>query len=117
MWSSEIIESADPDEFVSFIRPHGSEMLVTERGRFEARGVMIDSDRWYLQRRRERLARLIEVNTPRSGIIFLTEPGPGMFWNGAEIGMENLALFGPGRATSRLSGPTSFGSMSLAADD
>src|SRR5271167_2980981 len=117
MWSSEIIESADPDEFISSIRPHGCEILVTERGSFEARGVMIDIGRLYLQRRRERLARLVEVDLPRSGIIFLTEPGPSMFWNGAEIGAENLALFGPGRCISRLSGATSWGSMSLAVAD
>jgi AraC-like DNA-binding protein len=117
MWSSEIIESADPDEFISFIRPHGCDILVTERGSFQARAAMIDIDRLYLQRRRESLARLVEVDTPRSGVIFLTEPGPSMFWNGAEIGVENLALFGPGRCTSRLSGPTSWGSISLAADD
>ena len=96
MWSSEIVESADPDEFMSSIRPHGCEILVTERGSFDARSVMVDIDRLYLQRRRERLARLVEVDLPRSGIIFLTEPGPSMFWNGAEIGVENLALFGPG---------------------
>ncbi len=117
MWSSEIVESADPDEFISSIRPHGCEILVTERGSFEARGIMIDIDRLYLQRRTERLARLVKVETPRSGIIFLTEPGPSMFWNGAEIGAESLALFGPGTSISRLSGPTSWGSMSLAADD
>jgi AraC-like DNA-binding protein len=117
MWSSEIIESADPDEFISSIRPHGCEILVTQRGSFDARSVMVDIDRFYLQRRRERLARLVEVDLPRSGIIFLTEPGPSMFWNGAEIGVENLALFGPSRCISRLSGPTSWGSMSLAAED
>ncbi len=117
MWSSEIIESADPDEFISSIRPHGCEILVTERGSFAARSVMIDIDRLCLQRCSERLARLVEIDTPRSGIIFLTEPGPSMFWNGAEIGVENLALFGPGRCISRLSGATGWGSMSLAADD
>jgi AraC-like DNA-binding protein len=117
MWSSEIIESADPDEFISSIRPHGSEILVTERGSFEASGVIIDIDRLCLQQYKERLARLVEIDTPRSGVIFLTEPGPSMFWNGSEIGVENLALFGPGRCISRLSGATSWGSISLAADD
>jgi AraC-like DNA-binding protein len=117
MWSSEIIESADPDEFISSIRPHGCEILVTERGSFEARGVMIDIDRLYLQRRKERLARLVELDTIRWGIIFLTEPGPSMFWNGAEIGVENLALFSPGSCISRLSGPTSWGSIALDAND
>src|ERR1700734_1754334 len=112
MWSSEIIESADPDEFISSIRPRGCEILVTERGSFEACGVMIDINRLFLQRRRERLARLVEGDMPRSGVIFLTEPGPSMFWNGAEIGVDDLVLFGPGTSISRLSGPTSWGSMS-----
>jgi AraC-like DNA-binding protein len=118
MWSSEIIESADPDEFIGSIRPRGCQILVTERGSFEARAVLMDVDRLYLQRRRERLARLVEVDMPRSGIIFLTEPGPSMFWNGAEIGMKNVALFGSGsRCISRLSGATGWGSISLASDD
>jgi AraC-like DNA-binding protein len=118
MWSSKIVESNDPDEFISFIRPDGCEIIVTERGSFEARGILVDIDRIYLQRRRERLARLVEVDMPRSGIIFLTEPGPSMFWNGVEIGLDNLALFGPGaRYVSRLSGHTSWGSMSLPRDD
>jgi AraC-like DNA-binding protein len=118
MWASEIIESADPDEFIGLIRPNSCEILVTERGSFEARGILIDVDRLYVQRRRERLARLVEVDMPRSGIVFLTEPGPSIFWNGVEIGLENLALFGPGsRCVSRLLGPTSWGSMSLFSDD
>jgi AraC-like DNA-binding protein len=118
MWSSEIIESADPDEFISFIRPKGCEILVTERGLFEARGILIDIGGLYLQRRRERLARLVEVDMQRSGIVFLTEPGPPMFWNGAEIGLQDLAMFSPGdRYVSRTSGSTAWGSMSLAGDD
>jgi AraC-like DNA-binding protein len=118
MWSSKIVESADPDEFIRFIRPNGCKILVTERGSFEARGIFIDVDRLYLQRRRERLARLVEVDMLRAGIVFLTEPGPSMFWNGAEIGPDNLALFAPGsRYFSRLSGPTSWGSLSLACED
>lgn len=118
MWSSQIVGSVDPDEFLRFIRPAGCKILVTERGSFEARCTLIDVDRLHLQRRRERLARLVEVDMRRAGIVFLTEPGPSMFWNGAEIGPDNLALFAPGsRCFSRLSGATSWGSLSLARDD
>jgi AraC-like DNA-binding protein len=118
MWSSSIVESSDPDEFVTLIRPDGCEILVTERGPFKARGILMQIDRLYLQRRSEHLARLIQVAMPRSGMLFLTETGPSMFWDGVEIGHDNLALFSSGETyLSRLSGPTNWGSISLADDD
>lgn len=118
MWLAKIVESCDPDEFVSLIRPAGCELLVTERGAFRARGTLMDIGRLYLQRRSERLTRIVDVDMPRSGIIFLTEPGPSLFWDGAEIRHENVALFNAGNAyRSRLSGPTSWGSLSLSSDD
>ena len=118
MWSSQIVGSADPDEFIKFVRPDGCKILVTERGPFEADCTLIDVDRLHLQRRREKLARLVEVDMRRGGIVFLTEPGPSMFWNGVEVGPDNIALFAPGsRCFSRLSGATSWGSLSLARED
>jgi AraC-like DNA-binding protein len=118
MWSHRIVEANDPDEFVGLIRPHGCEILVTERGLFQARSILIDIDRLYVQRRRERLARLVEVEVSRPGIIFLTEPGPSMFCDGAEIRQEHLALFSSGNTyLSRLSGSTSWGAMSFTDDD
>jgi len=85
MWLARIVESRDPDEFVSLIRPDGCELLVTERGAFKARGTFMDIGRLYAQRRYERLSRIVDVDMPRSGIIFLTEPGPSLYWDGAEI--------------------------------
>jgi AraC-like DNA-binding protein len=118
MWSSRIVGSRDPDEFVTLIRPSGCDILVTERGPFKARGILMEIDRLYLQRRSERLARLIQVAMPRPGMLFLTEAGPSMFWDGVEIGQDNLALFSSGETyLSRLSGPTSWGALSLADDD
>jgi AraC-like DNA-binding protein len=118
MWSSRIVESSDPDEFVSLIRPNGCEILVTERGPFKARGILMEVGRLYLQRRSEQLARIIQATMPRTGMLFLTEPGPSMFWDGVEIGQENLALFSSGETyLSRLSGPTRWGALSLADDD
>jgi AraC-like DNA-binding protein len=118
MWSCRSVASSDPDEFVTLIRPGGCEILVTQRGPFKARSILMEIDRLYLQRRSEHLARLIQVAMPRPGMIFLTEPGPSMFWDGVEIGHENLALFSSGETyLSRLSGPTSWGGISLADDD
>jgi AraC-like DNA-binding protein len=118
LWSNMIIESRDPEEFVSMIRPDGCDVMVTERGPFEARGTLIAIGRLYAQRCYERLGRFIEVDTHRSGLVFLTTPGSRMFWGGAEIQYENLALFSSGNSyVSRLSGPTGWGSISIADND
>jgi AraC-like DNA-binding protein len=118
MWLAKIVESSDPDEFVGLIRPAGCELLVTERGAFEARGVFMDIGKLYAQRRSERLSRIIDVDMRQSGIVFLTEPGPSLYWDGAKVGYENVALFSAGNPyRSRLSGPTCWGSVSLSHDD
>jgi AraC-like DNA-binding protein len=117
IWSSGVFKSRDLDEFAGMIRPDGCEILVTERGSFDARGMLIDLCGLYAQRCRERLGRLIEVDMSCSGMIFLTEPGPSMFLSGAEIRYENVALFSSGNTyVSRLSGPASWGSLAFADD-
>jgi AraC-like DNA-binding protein len=117
IWSSGVFKSRDPDEFAGMIRPDGSEILVTERGAFNACGTLIDLCGLYAQQCRERLGRLIEVDMRCSGVMFLTEPGPSMFWSGAEIRYENVALFRSGNTyVSRLSGPASWGSLAFADD-
>jgi AraC-like DNA-binding protein len=118
VWSHRIIKSSDPDEFVNLIRPSGLEMFVTERGLFEGHSVMVKIGCLNAQRRRERLARFVELDLPQSGILFLTQPGPSMFWDGAEIGQEQLALIGSGNGhVSRLSGPTIWGSVQFDPED
>jgi AraC-like DNA-binding protein len=118
MWSHRIVASSDPDEFVTLIRPTGADILVTERGSFHGRSVLMDIGRLYLQQRREKLARVLHVELPRPGILFLAEPGPSMFLNGVEVGPEHLALFSAGIAfVSRLSGPTCWAGMTLSNDD
>jgi AraC-like DNA-binding protein len=110
MWSHRIVQSSDPEEFVTLIRPSGLKMLVTERGTFEGSSTLMEIGGLYLQRRSERLARFVEIDMPRPGILFLVRPGPSMFFDGAEIGHEELALVGSGHGyVSRLSGPTRWG--------
>jgi AraC-like DNA-binding protein len=118
MWSSRDVTSSDPDEFVTMIRPSGSKLLVTERGRFEARSTLIDLGSLYAQRGWERLARIAHVETARSGILFHTAPGPSMFWDGAEIRQDQVAVIRSGMShVSRLAGPTSWGAMTLTEED
>jgi methylphosphotriester-DNA--protein-cysteine methyltransferase len=117
MWNK-IVESNDPDEFVTLIRPADRKLLVTERGQFAARATLIDIGGLQVQRRYERLPRIMHIEATRPGIIFLTEPGPEMFLNGAPIRYGDIALFNSGEAYLwRLSGPTDWGAMTLADDD
>jgi AraC-like DNA-binding protein len=115
---SRVVESSDADEFATLIRPHGCDLLATGRGSFNGRCIMTDIGRLFLQRGREDLSRLIQVTVPRSGVFFLTEPGPSMFLNGSEIGYDHLGLLRSGNEyLSRLSGPTSWGAMTLVDDN
>jgi len=118
MWSNRTVASSDPDEFVTLIRPAGCKILVTERGQFDAGSTLIDIGPLYAQRRWERLARIAHVETVRPGILFLTAPGPSMFWNGGEIRQEHVLLFRSDAVlVSRSSGPFAWGAMTLADDD
>jgi AraC-like DNA-binding protein len=118
MWSTKTVESSDPDEFVTLIRRADPKLLVTERGQFAARGTLIDIGKLQAQRRDERLSRVLQVEVSRPGILFHTEPGPDMFLNGARIRQGEIALFSSGEAyVFRLSGPTSWGAMTLDDND
>jgi AraC-like DNA-binding protein len=118
MWSTKTVESRDPDEFVTLIRKANRKLLVTEKGQFVARSKLIDIGRVQAQRRDERLSRLLQVEVSRPGIIFHTEPGPEMFLNGARIRYGEIALFSSGETYFfRLSGPTSWGAMTLSDND
>lgn len=118
MWSAKTVASSDPEEFVSLIRPANRKLLVTERGQFAARGTLIDIEGLQAQRRHENLSRIIHIEVSRPGIIFLTKPGPEMILNGATIRYGDIAVFSSGEAYLwRLSGPTSWGAMTLADGD
>jgi AraC-like DNA-binding protein len=117
MYSSRTVEANDPDLFASSIRPIG-DFIVIERGSFKARSILFDLGRVYAQRVHERLARVRHAELSRGGVLFLTDPGPSMFMNGAEIGMDQIAVVGPGESyTSRLSGSTRWGAVTLAKED
>jgi AraC-like DNA-binding protein len=114
MLHSRLVESTDPDEFFTMVRPCYHKPTVTERGAFKARARLFECGRLYAQHRDEYLARVVQVDNPRPGILFLTEPGPPIFCNGAEVGYDNLLLYNRDTTyMSRLSGPVAWGSMTL----
>jgi AraC-like DNA-binding protein len=117
MYSTRIIDTADPDQFVACGRPT-ADLTVTERGRFRARVVRIDVDRVWGQRVRESLACLKQVEISRGSVLFMIEPGPSMFMGGAEIGMDQVAVVPPGDCYNwRLSGATHWGTVSLVKEE
>jgi AraC-like DNA-binding protein len=118
VYSSRIVDSTDPDSYVASIRPFATDFTVTERGKFWARSILFDLGSVYAQRGHETLTRVKHSDVPRSGIMFLTEPGPSMFFNGAEIGINQIAVAAAGESyICRLSGATRWGAMSLAKED
>lgn len=118
MWSSKVVESNDPDEFVTMVRPSGCQLLVTGRGAFSARSTLIDLGGLYAQRGTEQLARVARVEMARSGVLFHTRPGPTMYWDGTEIRPDQVAIVRSGAGyVSRLTGPTSWGAMTMSDAD
>jgi AraC-like DNA-binding protein len=118
MYSSTIVDATDPDLFIASVRPAGMDFLVTERGSFSARSTLFDLGRVYAQRCRETLGRVKRADVPRGGVIFLTAPGPSMVLNGAEIGINQIAVGDCGGSyTSRLFGPTQWGAVTLTPED
>ena len=118
MYSSRIIDSTDPDQHTASIRPIASQFTVTGHGLFCARNILLDLGRVYAQRGFEGLSRIKHADMTRAGVVFLTEPGPSMFFNGAEIGINQIGVVGAGESyISRLSGPTRWGAMTLAKED
>ena len=118
MFSSRIVDATDPDLYIASTRPTCVELTVTESGPFYARSILFNLGRVYAQRSVEQLTRIKRVAVARGGIMFLTKPGPSMFLNGAEIGMNQIAVVGAGEVyTCRLSGATQWGAMTLADED
>jgi AraC-like DNA-binding protein len=118
MSSITIVEATDPDLFVESGRPAKIDLTVTERGVFWARRLGVDFGHLRFQQTRERLASVKHLEVSGGGILFLTEPGPSMFMNGAEVGMDQIVVARPGACYSyRLSGAAQWGSIVLPAED
>jgi AraC-like DNA-binding protein len=118
MYSSRIINTTDPDQYVALIRPVGRDLTVTGRGPFRACNTLFDLGCVYAQRGFETLARVARTDLLRSSVLFLTEPGPSMFFSGAEIGINQIGVACAGETYfSRLTGPTRWGAVTVSQHD
>jgi AraC-like DNA-binding protein len=118
MYSSRITNSNDSDQFASMICSRDNDYTVTERGSFKAQGTWFALGRLEAQQASESLCRISHFECSRVGIVFLTDPGPGFVWNGAEVGYDQVGAFGPGVSCFfRLQGPTKWASVSLTKAD
>jgi AraC-like DNA-binding protein len=113
MYSTRIIDTADPDQFVASGRPI-TDLTVIERGQFSARSVRMNLEHVWAQRVHERLASLKRIEPVRNVFVFHAEPGPSMFMDGAEIEMNQVAMVNAGDCYNwRLAGDTHWGGISF----
>ena len=118
MYSSRITTSNDSDQFATMISHRDNDYTVTERGSFKAQSTLFTLGRLEAQQASESLCRISHFECSRVGIVFLTDPGPGFVWNGAEVGYDQVGAFGPGVSCFfRLQGPTKWASVSLTKAD
>jgi AraC-like DNA-binding protein len=113
MYSTRIIDTADPDQFIASGRPI-TDLTVIERGQFKVRSVRMNLQHVWAQRVHERLASLKRIEPIRNVFVFHAEPGPSMFMDGAEIEMNQVAIINAGDCYNwRLAGDTHWGGISF----
>jgi AraC-like DNA-binding protein len=118
MWLVRTLAATDPDEFATSVRPPSLKILVSERGRFDASATLIDFGKVRALRAAERLARTMHIESSRSGVVFQTEPGPDIFWNGALMHYNQVAFCKAGTSNIfRSTGPSHYAAMTLDAAD
>ena len=116
MASSAVLTFTDPDDYAAMIRNTKAEVTVTGRGQFAAKITKIDLHRLWMQRFSDNLPRIGHSSAirGRTVISFRTQPGPSLFWCGAEMLTTNLVRHGRGESSfQRSSGSASWGAMSL----
>ncbi len=93
MPSSTVRTFTDPDDFAASFLGTNVEMMVLERGRFEAKVIRIDLGRLQLRRLSDNLPRIAHVAdaaAEQAIISFRTEPGPRLIRDGREMLTSNI---------------------------
>src|SRR6266542_2197820 len=120
-YTSSVLATDDVDRFAATVRPSDANFTLTSPGRFAADYARVNLNRVRLQGAYESLPRIWEgdVSRERHAISFHISPGPNLYANGAEVGQGEIALHNSSNAIfcQRLSGPTVWGSVSLARQD
>jgi AraC-like DNA-binding protein len=120
MFATNTYRASDPDEYSSLIRGARVEVILAQRGAFDAQVTRVDLDNLWMQRGHESLARTFRGVTPANRVIFwfLASPQPAATILSSEIGSNQLALLAPALAGGwRSTAPCDWASMSLPTDD
>jgi AraC-like DNA-binding protein len=113
------LSSEDPAELATIIRPTNGDVVVTERGTFRSKAIRLNMARLWMQQVEETLPRIWQggASRTRAAIVFLSHPGPGMAFQGAEAGEGLIGICPIGQPLwQRLTGPSCWGSMSLSVE-
>lgn len=115
------LSSNDPDELSAMIRPAGGDLVVTQRGDFRSDAVQLNFDRLWMQHVHEELPRIWHnaASSRRAAIWFPSRDGPPILYQGAEVGAAEICLcpLGQQQMWQRLTGSSTWGSMSLPLED
>jgi AraC-like DNA-binding protein len=95
---SAVRSASDVDEFRAFVRPAGSDFVVTGQGRFRATATKVELDNVWAQSLAESHPRswCQTVTEPRISIFFQAEPGRAMAYAGREFGENDIGIVSPG---------------------
>src|SRR4051794_22572448 len=120
MLSSAVKTFSEPDEYAAAIRQGTHQLTITQRGVFKAKLARIDLNRLWMQCFSEDLARTSHVEGwgGRAVIAFGIKPGPIVTRNATELNESSISWLRPGQNYyQRLSGPATYGTMSLPLED
>ena len=116
MFAATTYRASDPDEYVGLIRGARVEMILAQRGSFEASITRIDLGNLWMQRGRETLGRTFRAVMPADRVIlwFLSSPQPPVTILSDQIRHDDLVQLSPGQmACWRSLAPSEWSSMSL----
>jgi AraC-like DNA-binding protein len=120
MPSSAVRHFSEPDAYAVSIRQGTVEMIVTERGHFNAKLTRIDLHCLWMQQFSETLPPISHVTDwgGRAVIAFRTQPGPCLVRSGLEMLPTNIVRHSVGQSYFQRSfGPACYGTMSLPVEE
>lgn len=99
MLLSTVRTRTDLDGFTAILRPSNAKVTVTGRGLFTATITRMELHDLWMQRAISGLTWINSARTTldRHGMLFATEPGPGIVWQGAPLEANDIALSGGGQ--------------------
>ena len=116
MLATKTYVASDPDEYVSLIRGGRVEVIVSQRGVFDASVTRVDLGDLWMQRARESLPRTFRaaLAADRATLCFLASPQPAITILSSPMEYSDMALLPPGEALcTRSVAPCEWGVMSL----